>query len=94
MPVDQAARAIVRLAATGPDGISAFHESARQARHWRESVLRMNLFGYPVALVSHDRWLEQLAAERYFNEFVAAGFLPPPRRGSWSAIRCDSCHAS
>ena len=33
-------------------------------------------------------------AERYFNEFVAAGFLPPPRCGSWSAIRCDSCHAS
>ena len=143
VPVDQAARAIVRLSATGPDRISAFHESARQARHWRESVLWMNLFGYPVALVPHDRWLEQLAREatsadhalhplrgsflrrqtdgatvperyqegrgsaprsrrtlalvsaagldfrpldaalleRYFNEYVAAGFLPPPRHG-------------
>ena len=147
VPVDQAARAIVRLSATGPNGFSAFHESARQARHWRESVLWMNLFGYRVALVPYDRWLEQLAREaasvghalhplqgfflrrrpdaatvpelyqegrgsaprsrrtlalisqagldfrpldaalleRYFNEYVAAGFLPPPRRGHWSA---------
>lgn len=63
VPVGQAARAIVGLSATGPNGISAFHESARQARHGRESVLWMNLFGYPVALVPHDRWLEQLAQE-------------------------------
>ena len=143
VPVDQAARAIVHLSATRPNGFSAFHESARQARHWRESVLWMNLFGYPVALVPYDRWLEQLAREaasaghalhrlrgfflrrrpdgatvpelyqegrcsaprsrrtlalvsqagldfrpldaalleRYFDEYVAAGFLPPPRRG-------------
>ena len=147
VPVDQAAQAIVRLSATGPDGFGAFHQSARQARHWRESVLWMNLFGYPVALVPYDRWIEQLARdaasvghalhrlrgfflrrrpdgatvpelyqegrcsaprsrrtlalvaeagldfrlldatllERYFNEYVTAGFLPPPRRGHRSA---------
>ena len=147
VPVDQAARAIVRLSATGPHGFSTFHESARRARHWRESVLWMNLFGYPVALVPYDRWLGQLAREaasaghalhrlrgfflrrrpdgatvpelyqegrgtapqsrrtlalvseagldfrpldaalleRYFDAYVAAGFLPPPRRGHWSA---------
>ena len=147
VPVDQAARAIVRLSTTGSNGFGAFHESARQARHWRESVLWMNLFGYSVALVPYDRWLEQLAREaasaghalhrlrgfflrrppdgatvpelyqegrgsaprsrrtlalvaeagldfrpldaalleRYFNEYVAAGFLPPPGRGHWSA---------
>ena len=147
VPVDQAARAIVHLSATGPQGFATFHESARQARHWRECVLWMNLFGYPVSLVPYDRWVAQLARdaawpdhalhrmrgfflrrwsdgaavpelyqqtrssaprsmrtqalvsqagldfrrldaallERYFDEYVAAGFLPPPRRGHWSA---------
>lgn len=147
VPVDQAARAIVHLSLTGPREIATFHESARRARHWRECVLWMNLFGYPVRLVPYDRWAGQLARdaaspehalhrmrgfflrrwpdgsavpelyqqargsaprstrtqelvsragldferldaallERYFDEYVAAGFLPPPRRGGWSA---------
>lgn len=147
VPVDQAARAIVHLSLTGPREFATFHESARRARHWRECVLWMNLFGYPVRLVPYDRWAGQLARdaaspehalhrlrgfflrrwsdgaavpelyqqarssaprstrtqelvsragldferldagllERYFDEYVAAGFLPPPRRGAWSA---------
>ena len=148
VPVDQAARAIVHLSATTPCGFGSFHESARLPRHWRESVLWMNLFGYPVALVPYERWITQLAQdaasadhalyrlrgfflrrrppdgatvpelyqegrgsaprsrrtqilvsevgldfqrldaallERYFDEYVAAGFLPPPRRTQWSA---------
>ena len=142
IPVDQAARAIVHLTADAPRGCDRFHENARQARHWRESVLWMNLFGYPVALVPYDRWIDELARtavsadhalhrmrgfflrrwsdgstipelyqetrcsaprsertqallsaagldfqrfdaallERYFDEYVASGFLPPPRR--------------
>ena len=143
VPVDQAARAIVHLSATAGQGVATFHESARQARHWRECVLWMNLYGYPVRLVSYDRWAAQLARDaarpdhalyrlrgfflrrrpdgtavpelyqearsstprsartqgllaeagldfqrldagllgRYFDEYVAAGFLPPPRPG-------------
>ena len=152
VPVDQAARAIVHLSATRPPGFGSFHESARQARHWRESVLWMNLFGYPVALAPYNRWIEQLARdaaspdhalhrlrgfflrrwsdgatvpelyqeargsapqsgrtqalvseagldfrrldaallERYFDQYVAAGFLPPPRRGHWSAANAPA----
>ena len=147
VPVDQAARAIVHLSLTGPRELATFHESARRARHWRECVLWMNLFGYPVRLVPYDRWADRLARdaaspdhalhrmrgfflrrwpdgsavpelyqqarssaprsartqelvsragldferldaallERYFDEYVAAGFLPPPRRGGWTA---------
>ena len=147
VPVDEAARAIVHLSTTAPRGLVAFHESARRARHWRECVLWMNLYGYPISLVPYDRWAEQLAEEavsaghalhrmrgfflrrwpdgaavpelyqeargsaprsarthalvsaagldfqrldaalleRYFHEYVAAGFLPPPRRAGWSA---------
>ena len=142
VPVDQAARAIVHFSTGAPHGCGSFHENARQARHWRESVLWMNLFGYPVALVPYDRWIDELARtavsadhalhamrgfllrrwsdgstipelyqenrcsvprsgrtqallsaagldfqrldaallERYFDEYVASGFLPPPRR--------------
>ena len=147
VPVDEAARAIVHLSTTAPRGLVTFHESARQARHWRECVLWMNLFGYPVSLVPYDRWAGQLARdavspdhalhrmrgfflrrwsdgtavpelyqetrgsaprsartqalvseaglgfrpldagllERYFDEYVATGFLPPPRRAGWAA---------
>ena len=147
VPVDQAARAIVHLSLTGPRELATFHESARRTRHWRECVLWMNLFGYPVRLVPYDRWADRLARdaaspdhalhrmrgfflrrwpdgsavpelyqqargsaprstrtqelvsragldferldaallERYFDEYVAAGFLPPPRRGGWTA---------
>ena len=147
VPVDQAARAIVHLSATASRGVATFHESARQPRHWRECVLWMNLYGYPVRLVAYERWAEQLARdaakpdhalhrlrgfflrrwpdgtavpelyeearssaprstrtqrlvsqaglefqrldaallERYFGEYVSAGFLAPPRRGRRSA---------
>ena len=149
VPVDQAARAIVHLSLTGPRALATFHESARRTRHWRECVLWMNLFGYPVRLVPYDRWADRLARdaaspdhalhrmrgfflrrwpdgsavpelyqqargsaprstrtqelvsragldferldaallERYFDEYVAAGFLPPPRRGGWTVAR-------
>ena len=147
VPVDQAARAIVHLSGQDRSGTGSFHLSGRHPHHWRECVLWMNLFGYPVALVSYDRWLQQLAEdarsadhalhrlrgfflkrwsdgatvpelyqvgrssgpqsdqtwavvsaagldcqrldaaslERGFNEYVATGFLPPPRRTGWSA---------
>ena len=147
VPVDEAARAIVHLSTNAPRGLVTFHESAPRARHWRECVLWMNLYGYPVSLVPYDRWAGQLAQEavsadhvlhrmrgfflrrwsggtavpelyqdtrgsaprsartqalvseaglgfrpldaglleRYFDEYVAAGFLPPPRRAGWAA---------
>ena len=135
-------------------GVATFHESARQARRWRECVLWMNLYGYPVRLAPYDRWAEQLARDaarpdhplhrlrgfflrrrpdgtavpelyqearssaprstrtqallaeagldfhrldagllgRYFDEYVAAGFLPPPRRGPRPAANRPVAH--
>ena len=147
VPVDQVARAIVYLSGRDRPGAGSFHLSGRRPHHWRECVLWMNLFGYPVTLVSYDRWLQQLAEdarsadhalhrlrgfflkrwsggatvpelyqvdrssapesgqtraivseagldcqrldaaslERCFDDYVAAGFLPPPQRAGWSA---------
>ena len=62
VPVDQAARAIVHLSANAP-GVAAFHENAPEARHWRECVLWMNLYGYPVRLVPYDSWAAQVARD-------------------------------
>ena len=63
VPVDQAARAIVHLSANAPPEVAAFHESAPDARHWRECVLWMNLYGYPVRLVPYHGWADQLARD-------------------------------
>lgn len=63
VPVDQAARAIVHLSANASREFAAFHESAPRPRHWRECVLWMNLYGYPVRLVPFDDWAGQLARD-------------------------------
>jgi thioester reductase-like protein len=63
-PVDFATRAIVRLSGAPPrKGLSVYHVRDRKPRHWRELVLWMNLFGYPMALEPYGAWLA-LARER------------------------------
>jgi thioester reductase-like protein len=60
VPVDWVARAILHLsAAAGP----VFHLAHRRPRHWRECVLWMRLYGYPLRLVPYHAWLRQLEAE-------------------------------
>ena len=63
LPVDQVARAIVRLA-LGHDGdTDVMHISAKQPRHWRECVLWMRLCGFELELLPYRQWMEQLRDE-------------------------------
>ena len=60
LPVDRVAHSLVRLSqSTGP-GLHNLHVSNSRPRHWRELVLWMNLFGYPVTLVPYNKWQESL----------------------------------
>jgi thioester reductase-like protein len=59
-PVDVVSRRILSLSgARGP----VFHLAATRPRHWRECLLWMRLFGYPIRLTSYHDWLEQLERE-------------------------------
>lgn len=63
LPVDQVARAIVRLA-LGHDGdTDVVHISAKQPRHWRECVLWMRLCGFELELLPYHQWNERLRDE-------------------------------
>jgi len=59
-PADYAAECIVGLARVSGHTAQVFHLANPKTRHWRECVLWMNLFGYPVRLVPYQSWLEQL----------------------------------
>lgn len=60
VPVDFAARAIVHLSREpGP----IFHIGHQRPRHWRECVLWMRMYGYPVRLVPYHTWLRQVDRE-------------------------------
>jgi thioester reductase-like protein len=62
MPVDFVSRAIVRLARAPRHGYTSHLHHPHQ-RHWRECVLWMNLFGYPVRLLPFPEWQQLLARE-------------------------------
>lgn len=60
VPVDFVARAIVKLSGErGP----VFHVGHQRPRHWRECVLWMRMYGYPIRLVPYHTWLRQLDRE-------------------------------
>jgi thioester reductase-like protein len=60
-PVDFVARAIVALSRNPPKCLRSFHLLNPSPVRWPELVLWLNLFGYEIQLVSHARWLDQLA---------------------------------
>ena len=62
VPVDDAARAIVRLALAHESGVGVSHVTAAQPRHWRECVLWMRLRGYDVDLLPYAEWADVLRA--------------------------------
>ena len=62
VPVDDAARAIVRLALAHDDGVGVHHVTSTRPRHWRECVLWMRLRGYDVELLPYAEWAEMLWA--------------------------------
>ena len=63
LPVDQVARAIVRLALEHANEASVAHISAKESRHWRECVLWMRLCGYELDLMPYREWAERLGDE-------------------------------
>src|SRR5262249_16539339 len=59
-PVDDASRAIVRLALAHDDGVAVHHVTSSRPRHWRECVLWMRLRGYDLELLPYAEWSERL----------------------------------
>jgi thioester reductase-like protein len=59
-PVDFVARCITELSTRHDAGIRTYHLTNPGSRHWRECVLWMNLYGYPVRLIPMADWLAQL----------------------------------
>jgi thioester reductase-like protein len=62
VPVDDVARAVVRLARAHESGIGVAHLTAVRPRHWRECVLWMRLCGYDIDLLPYREWTEVLRA--------------------------------
>ena len=83
VPVDDAARAIVRLALAHDAGSSVHHVIAARPRHWRECVLWMRLRGYDVDLLPYAEWAERLRPRRRREQSAvpAAIVLSPAHRG-------------
>ncbi|HUQ48972.1 MAG TPA: thioester reductase domain-containing protein [Gemmatimonadaceae bacterium] len=63
LPVDQVARAIVRLVLGHDGNTDVMHISARKPRHWRECVLWMRLCGFELQLLPYRQWNELLRDE-------------------------------
>ena len=59
VPVDEVARRILDLS----PGSGTFHLQHPQPRHWRDCVLWMRVYGYPLALLPFPAWLHQLERE-------------------------------
>jgi thioester reductase-like protein len=59
LPVDAAARWIADLSASA----GTFHLRHARPRHWRECVLWMRVYGYPVRLIPYAQWIHQLERE-------------------------------
>jgi thioester reductase-like protein len=60
-PVDLVARAIVELSTQHREvHHDVFHLGHPRPRHWRECVLWMRMYGYPLRLVPYHAWLRQL----------------------------------
>lgn len=59
VPVDYVARVLAALGDSGCGQWQVLNLFNDRGRHWREVVLWMNLYGYPVQLVPHGEWLRR-----------------------------------
>jgi thioester reductase-like protein len=76
IPVDYAAKAIVALSSRRRAVLDVHHLRHGRPRHWRELVLWLNLFGYPMKLLPTARWL----ARTFGGSRESAGVLSSYRR--------------
>ena len=59
-PVNEVADAIYRLSQSSRNRQGITHLVHPQPRRWRELVLWMNIYGYPVGLISYSQWVKRL----------------------------------
>ena len=59
VPVDHVAKVLVGLGESARPQWELLNLFNEHGRHWREVVLWMNLYGYPIELLSHDQWLHR-----------------------------------
>jgi thioester reductase-like protein len=64
VPVDFVAAVLARLPPTPVGGLAVLHLIHDKARHWREVVLWMNLYGCPVKLMPQREWLDAAFTRR------------------------------
>lgn len=57
-PADFLARAVVRLNVHASPATPVYHLRGDRPTTWRQLVLCMNLYGYPIRLTDYDRWLK------------------------------------
>jgi hypothetical protein len=62
-PVDHVAASVTGLSACDATALRVFHLDNPCSRHWRECVLWLNLYGYPVRLLPYREWLRRLQEE-------------------------------
>jgi thioester reductase-like protein len=62
-PVDHVAASVTGLSSCDATGLRVFHLDNPDSRHWRECVLWLNLYGYPVRLLPYHEWLRRLEEE-------------------------------
>jgi thioester reductase-like protein len=60
LPVDTAAHAILTMSRSCGGVLETFHLRHPRPRHWRECVLWLNCYGYPVRLEPYSHWIERL----------------------------------
>ena len=90
VPVDFVAAVLARLPAEPEGGLAVLHLIHDKARHWREVVLWMNLYGCPVKLMAQGEWLEAAFTRRsvagtrlygyrrFFQGYLAGEKAPRP----------------
>jgi len=59
VPVDFVARVLARVPPADDNGLRVLHLAHDRARHWREVVLWMHLYGHPMKLLSTREWIDR-----------------------------------
>lgn len=89
-PVDYVARCIVAVSGSKEARPRRVHLINPQPRHWREIVLWMNLYGYPVQLLPFPQWLQHMQDAARENANALHGlqnfFLARPAAGNGLAL--------
>lgn len=90
-PVDDVAKAIVRLADPADTGLQTFHVVHPRPRSWREFVLWMHVRGYHCPFVPYDEWRARLESDTRSPAHalrLLRGFFLDRQPGGTTAAEC------